>query len=329
MRFGFALLWVLAGYSLLHGEVSLKEVSIVFASPEQGRQIITARDQFISKLSGFDRAARLKTNGSVSLEQFLNHISAQVLSFEPAETNALDRAFQEARSMIGEFNLKWPTTIQVIKTTGLEEGNAAYTRQQAIFIPKHKLGGGKAARIDRLLCHELFHILSRSNPSLKEALYQTIGFNQCAEPRLLPSMVWITNPDAPVNDHYLKGKIKGEEISVVPILLANPPEYDLKKGGEFFNYLSFKLLKVELSADEPPRAVIGAENPVLLDPADLEGFFEQVGRNTNYIIHPEEILAENFVLLVTKEEEVKNPEIIERMRRVLAVHAQVREEIRN
>ena len=27
------------------------------------------------------------------------------------------------------------------------------------------------------------------------------------------------------------------------------------------------------------------------------GFFEQVGRNTGYIIHPDEILAENFVKL--------------------------------
>jgi len=43
-----------------------------------------------------------------------------------------------------------------------------------------------------------------------------------------------------------------------------------------------------------------------------------VGRNTGYIIHPDEILADNFVLLVNQSKNVRSPEILEKMRAVLA-----------
>jgi hypothetical protein len=41
----------------------------------------------------------------------------------------------------------------------------------------------------------------------------------------------------------------------------------------------------------------------------VEGFFEQIGRNTDYIIHPEETLANNFVYLMMAKEDLKNPDI--------------------
>jgi hypothetical protein len=45
---------------------------------------------------------------------------------------------------------------------------------------------------------------------------------------------------------------------------------------------------------------------------------EQVGRNTQYIIHPEEILADNFALLVLGESKIPTPEILQKMREVLS-----------
>ena len=46
-------------------------------------------------------------------------------------------------------------------------------------------------------------------------------------------------------------------------------------------------------------------------------FFEQVGKNTAYIIHPEEILADNFALLVLQERNVPSPEIIRKLEEIL------------
>ena len=55
----------------------------------------------------------------------------------------------------------------------------------------------------------------------------------------------------------------------------------------------------------------------ILMPQQISGFFEQVGRNTDYIIHPEEILAENFALLMIGKRDVASPEILDKMRSAL------------
>ena len=57
--------------------------------------------------------------------------------------------------------------------------------------------------------------------------------------------------------------------------------------------------------------------PKLIGPQESSGFLEQVGRNTQYIIHPEEILADNFALLILKEQNIPSPQVLQRMVRVL------------
>ena len=44
---------------------------------------------------------------------------------------------------------------------------------------------------------------------------------------------------------------------------------------------------------------------------------EQIGGNTNYIIHPDEILADNFVHLALEAEKLATPRIIEEMKKTL------------
>jgi hypothetical protein len=57
---------------------------------------------------------------------------------------------------------------------------------------------------------------------------------------------------------------------------------------------------------------------VVLDPADVPEYFTAIGLNTRYIIHPEEILADNFTLLVRGDSKVRTPRILEELKRVLA-----------
>jgi len=97
-------------------------------------------------------------------------------------------------------------------------------------------------------------------------------------------------------------------VRAVPILFSNAAKYDVNRGGEFFNYLQLSFLQM-------PR--MSSAQPVLTTPEEVSGFFEQVGRNTNYFIHPEEILADNFALLALDEHNVPSPEILEKMRRIL------------
>ena len=56
---------------------------------------------------------------------------------------------------------------------------------------------------------------------------------------------------------------------------------------------------------------------MLVEPTDVPGYAEQIGANTKYIIHPEEILADNFVFLIDGRIDLPTPRIIEQMGNVL------------
>jgi hypothetical protein len=128
----------------------------------------------------------------------------------------------------------------------------------------------------------------------------------------------LTNPDAPANDHYIEVQVDGTPALVVPILFSRTETYDVERGGEFFQYLVFKFLLVERDGDSLDlKPVCDDTGPRLLDVNQLSGFWEQVGRNTRYIYHPEEILADNFALLVTQNGNVPSPDILDKMKQVL------------
>ncbi len=88
-------------------------------------------------------------------------------------------------------------------TTGKEEGNAPYTRGNAIVIPK-SLFQKSALYIQQILYHETFHIISRNHPGLRDRLYHLIGFESCGLIQLPVSEDWdrITNPDEILADNF-------------------------------------------------------------------------------------------------------------------------------
>jgi hypothetical protein len=80
------------------------------------------------------------------------------------------------------------------------------------------------------------------------------------------------------------------------VTYSRVPDYNPEIQG-LFSYVTFGLFEVNL-CDQGWKVVtdpLGDLRPI--DPATVEGFFEQVGRNTSYLIHPEEILADNLALL--------------------------------
>ena len=314
---------IFAWVCLLPGRVSadcqLRNTTMHFASQIEGRQVLVAKDDFIQRLSPFDRSARMKTDKAVSEGELLEFIGRNVVDWTKEETQTVQAAIEAMQPLFRDLPLSLPPTVQLIKTTGAEEGNAAYTRSTAIVLPKGVLGKIQQ-ELQQLICHELFHILSRQNPELREELYGIIGFTKCNEIKLPPELERrkITNPDAPRNDHFIRLQIDGHESLAVPILLSSVETYDVKRGGEFFAYLQFQFLVVEKDRGSANlKAVSEGSSPKLVGMERVSGFMEQVGRNTDYIIHPEEILADNFALLVLNSHNVASPEILRKMREVL------------
>ena len=289
---------------------------VSFATVEAARHTLTNRDDFICALSPFDRAARMKTNRDVTEKEFLEFAGSNVLPWSPGETNQLTAVLQAVRPRLAPWNLPFPSAIPLIKTSGKEEGNASYTRQNAVVLAQREvLATGHV--LEDLIIHELFHVLSRHNPDLRKQLYRIVGFtpiNEIAYPDALRPRK-ITNPDGVQSGWAINVTNQNQDLFAVPILFASTSQYNPTKGGEFFDYLIFKLLVVTNQGGRwQPKLMAG--KPHLLEPQESQGFFEQVGRNTDYIIHPDEILAVNFVHLINGETNLATPRIVEEMKKV-------------
>ncbi|MBL9166206.1 MAG: hypothetical protein JNN07_00525 [Verrucomicrobiales bacterium] len=318
-----SLAWVVVLWlapTALRAQISLGQgVTISFASAAEGKRVLTNRDSFIERMSPFDRAARLKTNAPVSERKFLEFVGQNVLEWSNEEKQTIRSAFQGIQQPMDALALPFPQEMLLIKTTGMEEGQAPYTRANAIVLPQAELKSSPA-RLQKVICHELFHIMSRANSGLRERLYAAVGFAKCNELEF-PSQIAsrkITNPDAPKNDHCIRVRVDGKEQWAVPVLFSSVENYPVDRGGEFFDYLQFQLLVVERPAEGPKvKPMLDGAKPLLVDIQHVSGFFEQVGRNTKYIIHPEEILADNFAALVLGERHLPSPEVLERIHVIL------------
>jgi hypothetical protein len=302
------------------------EQSVIFASVADGSRILAARDSFVERMSPFDRSARMKTDRDISENEFLAFLGGTVLKWDSAETSAVQSALNQIDPALSQFFPALREPIYLVKTTGEGEANTAYTRGNAIVLPRRVLTLPEQ-HLRRVLAHEFFHIQSRNHPRLRSILYEAIGFHQCGEVELPVELRSrkITNPDAPKNDHCIRIGVAGELVWAIPILYSRTPKYDVARGGEFFDYLTLALLVVErFGPSGAARPIFDAHHPKLVSVNQVSDFFEQVGRNTQYIIHPEEILADNIALLVLGERNAPSPEVLKRIAEALT-HARAAE----
>ena len=284
--------------------------AVRFASVEAGREILTRRDEFIAALTPLDRRARLKTDVEVSEKEFLAFLDRSVRAWMPDETNRVAGAFLTIRDKLARWHLPFPATVFLVKTTGEEEFDSFYTRQNAIVFPAAEVAGRPVA-LGNAILHELFHVLTRNDPELRQAVYAGIGFRPINEV-VLPEELQrrkITNPDGIQNGWMISLTNQSEAVQAVPILLATGNHFD-PSGGGANPYDYFRLLVVE-----PGRAGWVAQRvagqPRLLKPTETTGWFEQIGRNTRYTIHPDEILADNFVKLINGNTNLPTPRIVD------------------
>jgi hypothetical protein len=110
---------------------------------------------------------------------------------------------------------------------------------------------------------------------------------------------------------------RGEEIAVAPIIFMDPGRLDVDRGETVFDHMVECLMVVEKRGDRwLPKDLDG--KPMLLQFRQVRGFLEKLGLNSSYLIHPEEVLADNFKLLLTGAKRVPTPRVLEDLRRVLA-----------
>jgi len=292
---------------------------IVFADVNDAKKILATREKYIQSLTPFDRSLRLKAERAVSEEEFLKYISEQAMEWSDKDKDRLKSVIESVANKIKRLELNLPPEIFLIKTTGKEEGGAAYCRLNAIVLPRNLVR--QYYGLEELLIHELFHIYMRHNPKIRDKFYGIVNFKKC-NTVLLPEnlrKVEVTNPDVPKNEYYIKLQHEGDVINVMPVITV--PNYNFRIGGDFFPYLKVQLLAVEKKDGKWQYKSGDNGKSILFEIRDIPSYRTMTGDNTGYVIHPEEVLADNFVFLVQKNKYVKSKWVIEDMEKIFKKEA--------
>jgi len=309
---------LVSSFIFCDGLVSVQEVAFRTVDSGESRLLLVEDDLYIKNLTVSEISLKLRTSKDITLDEYKRYVASQALDWTEDEKKMIRTIVVNLKKALESYDLKFPKEVLLILTTGNEEGKSAYCRDNIIIvIPKNYIALGME-ELQNIILHELFHIFSRNNPELQEKLYGAIGFiktnNLCDLPaRIEQSRV--TNPDAILMNYYFPAKIGNEDYKVMPILLVKS-RYNERQGGFFFDYLSLYFIAVDVLGDK--TVPIFADNAVLIFPlSKISNYFAMVGENTDYIIHPEEILADNFVLLITRAQNVKTHFLLEKMKELL------------
>jgi len=292
---------------------SLKE-KVKYTSVEKGNQLLMQEDDYTKNWSQFDIDSRMQKKNSSKAELF-EFIKKQTREWTSSEKNTLDSIFDNIDKLIKKngFNIDFPDEIYFVKTTAKDEGGAfGFTRANYIVLKDDAIYS-KQVDLTHLVLHELFHVLSRKNPEFRKEMYSLIGF------RIMESVDYpesikqyrISNPDATQTDSYISLKV-GEQSVDCMMIMYSKRDYD---GGVFFNYVNIGFLS--LVGEEVKAIEYIDNNAVLYEINQVSGFFEQVGMNTQYIINPEEIMAENFSLAILGNNDLPSQELVEKIKVVL------------
>lgn len=305
------------------GEITIQgETSVRLAAPEEAHEILSARDHFTTRLTPLEMKVRMWTDRDVSREEFLAHAGAQALGFSDGEHARLESVFASISANLDALDLRppFPPVITLVKSAGLEEGGAAYCRGPVVVLPAQLLWAPQPV-LERIVTHELFHVLSTANPGLRDPLYVLVGFVPCDDIELPPELaeVSITNPDAFWNTHCIEVTVDGEDLKVIPVNLLDISRYDPRRPGRIWDILDSRLLVVEKR--QKWEAVLIDGNPRLLDPRKAGDYLVKLGGNTDYTIHPEEVIAENFQIMVRRERNIPSPEIPAEILAILREHS--------
>lgn len=295
------------------GESRLRRATLAEARSKLGES-----DLFTKAMSPFDRMSRLEKGADPGDEALRTFAAAQAVEWTDSEWGLVSQAARLLHARLTELPpLPWPRDIHFFSTTGREEGEAAYCRGPAVILPRKVLGRSPEA-LERLLAHELFHVLSNQNLEWRRRVYAVVGFQLVPEVPLPAELEprKITNPDGALVNAVVQLELDGGPAHVAPVLIASTPRYDPQQGGSFFRYLQFRLLVVQRHGDQW-RAKLDAGRPQLLEPEKTPAYGKRIGKNTGYIIHPDEIMADNFVHLVFQTQNLPTPDVVEGLRAAL------------
>lgn len=290
-------------------------IMTTFRFDNEAKDLITALDTYTNNLTQYDLDARCHKQGA-TLNDYLELCKKSVKDFSEEETYELSTDMYEVDSELKRHGMQIPDIedINIVRTSGEEENDTcAYTRGNTIFLCDKAFAQG-GGFLERVFVHELFHILSRNCPEFKKEMYSIIGYTVTDKTYAYPEAFgnFISNPDTPNQICYAPYTIKGKEYNLVTMMFTH---FNWGEGQDFNSMLHPYFFPVDENGEfihRPDGQIVKFNYPQC-----CTSYLDKVGRNSHYLLNPEEVLAENFVYAVLGTTlDLPNWEIISDMRNI-------------
>ncbi|MBQ6342182.1 MAG: hypothetical protein IJI41_03555 [Anaerolineaceae bacterium] len=280
-----------------------------FADAEEAAKLLLSNRNYYDNLSQNDLNFRMQKLDA-TLPELEAFTAKQTMDWTDEEKAAIDSAMSLIEKTCEERGYTLPVTEGIVfaKTTMHEECDAsAYTHGTQIYLGESLIQLGLAEEpwkqiyFQEVVAHELFHCLTRNHPDFREAMYGILGFTVVEEdytfaPEIKEAI--ISNPDVGHHNSYASFNINGEMKDCTVIFTTSKPFE--QPGDNFFSGMVTGLVPVD-------------DLSVMYTSEDASNFWEVFGKNTGYVIDPEETMADNFAYTIVYgfTREYETPEIIQ------------------
>lgn len=287
-------------------------ISYRFASKQEGADLLLGNTAYYAGFSQNDLDYRMHRQGA-NMEEYQAFAKEQVLDFTEEEKELIARHMAMLTEGLEKKGCSLPPLDEIvfIQTTMEEEnGVLGYTHGTQIYVAQRlmKLDMAKKENKEKLLDflgHELFHCLTRCNPDFRKTMYQIIHFTIAEEDFPLPLSVFeyhISNPDVEHHNAYASFLIDGEPIDCFTDFVTT--KHLENADDRFFDFATTALVPID-------------GRDLYYTPEQTSNFDEVFGTNTDYVVDPEECMADNFALALVygldgpEGNGYPNPEIID------------------
>lgn len=293
------------------------------ASADEARKLMQDNTKYYAKMNQMDIDWRMRKDGS-TLAELQAMAQQQAHDWTDAEREFMAKVVGIVTDSLNSIGCQLPVPSEIVfaKTTQTEEGGSgAYTIKNIIFLGEMSMNAcmpnaERAAEVNharlmwfaKLVAHELFHCVSRHSPEFRQKMYSLIGFTVMDHDITFPDAIRqriAINPDVEHMDNYAEFTINGQKRRCELILLYDKSwkEASAEKGDDIVFFLFVK-----------PTLVPLYDMTKVYDIAEASDFWTTVGQNTDYVIAPEECMADNFSYAVIQgmnpAKPYKSPELI-------------------
>ncbi len=295
-------------------------------------------EHFFDKITAVDAMIQMRKQFSDStkrdeiVSEYRGFLQRDVATFNKQEAEFIVKAMNEAFHLCEKVSKKFfPDEVLLIKSHGKSYGeDAYYTRENIIVVPEQALAKRDYDEFLRVMLHEISHIVTRTHPSVKAQLYALIGFKHIDGQLVIGDSLKnriLTNPDGIDQNWGTTLTTTGNNTAfALPLLYAKTTNIS-PTSSEFMANMGFNYFELAANADGKSFDVLtrGTKQQSTLNTEGINKMFKD-SYNTEYIIHPDEIVADNFAILMLSEKKPASlatfteggKTLIAKMREVLA-----------